>query len=79
MTDDFESKVRQQIEQLKTCSCRTIEREVAEKRIMWFKQNRHNTDRRSRPSPRRAYELLFFDYMDPIAAKIMKIENGNLR
>jgi len=63
MTDNFESKVRQQIDRLKTSSYRTIEQEVADKRIMWFKQNRHDIDKRNRPSPRGAYELLFFDYM----------------
>jgi tRNA(adenine34) deaminase len=63
MKDGFESKVRQQTERLKRNSHRAIEREVAEKRILWFKQNHHDIDRRNCPSPRRAYELLFFDYM----------------
>jgi tRNA(adenine34) deaminase len=63
MKDGFESKVRRQIDRLEKCSYRAIEHEVAEKRITWFKQNHHHTDPRNRPSPRRAYELLFFDYM----------------
>jgi tRNA(Arg) A34 adenosine deaminase TadA len=63
MKDDFESMVQRQIERLKTCSYRMIEQEVAEKRIRWFKQNHSGTDRHTRPSPRSAYELLFFDYM----------------
>lgn len=63
MKDDFESKVSQQIERLKKCSPQAIEREVAEKRIMWFRQNHHDADRCNWSPPRRAYELLFFDYM----------------
>jgi len=63
MKDGFKSKVRQQIERLNKCSCRAIEREVAEKRIAWFKQNHNDTDGPNWPLPRRAYELLLLDYM----------------
>jgi tRNA(adenine34) deaminase len=62
MTNDFESKVRRQIERLEMCSFQAIEREVAEKRIAWYGQNHHDTGH-SCPFPRRAFELLFFDYM----------------
>ncbi len=41
----------------------TIEREVAEKRIAWFKQNLRDTDGRGFAFPRNAFELLFFNYM----------------
>lgn len=64
MADDFESKVGRQIERLKTCSYRTIERELAEKRINWFRQNHPNTEKRGQPSPRKAYEMLFTDCMN---------------
>ncbi len=63
MIDDFNAKVNKQIERLKTCAYPTIERDVAEKRIQWFEQNHLNINRSNRPSPRRAYEMLFFDYM----------------
>jgi tRNA(adenine34) deaminase len=61
MANDFESNVKQQVNRLKNSACRTIEREVAEKRIKWFKQN--HPIRQNKPSPRTAYELLFFEYM----------------
>lgn len=61
MTDDLQ--VRRQIERLKTCSYQALERQVAQKRIAWFQQNRRHTDRCDRPPPRCAYELLFLDYM----------------
>jgi len=61
MTDEFEDRVHRQIERLGTLSCQEIERQVAEVRIAWFQRNRPQTS--VRPSPRRAYELLFFDYM----------------
>lgn len=63
MKDGFESKVRQQIERLGRCSCHAIELKVVEKRLLWFKQNHPDTNGCTRPSPRRAFELLFFDYM----------------
>lgn len=61
MAITFESKVKQQGIRLQNSACRTIEREVAKKRIDWFKQNR--LKRQENPSPRTAFELLFFDYM----------------
>jgi tRNA(adenine34) deaminase len=63
MTDEFESKVRQQIERLKNFPHAVLERQVAEKRIAWFKQNHPDGGRRSPPTPRSAYEMLFLDYM----------------
>jgi tRNA(adenine34) deaminase len=63
LSDDFESKVRQQIERLKTYPCATLERQVAEKRIAWFRQNHPDAGRLGPPTPRSAYVLLFMDYM----------------
>jgi tRNA(Arg) A34 adenosine deaminase TadA len=63
MQDDFETRVRRQIERLKNCSFVALEREVAEKRVAWFKQNHAAADGRRGSSPHAAYELLFFDYM----------------
>jgi tRNA(Arg) A34 adenosine deaminase TadA len=63
MKDDFSSKVHQQIERLKKQSLDAIEREVAEKRIAWYQQNHPRIEDRNLHTPRKAYELLFFDYM----------------
>jgi tRNA(Arg) A34 adenosine deaminase TadA len=63
MPEDFESKVEQQIERLKRSSCRTIESEVAQKRIAWLAQHSHAAGDHGHPSPRQAFELLFLDYM----------------
>jgi len=62
MKDDFEAKVRQQVDRLKKSPFQTIERQVAEKRIKWFQQH-YPSGYPHNPSPRRAFELLFFDYM----------------
>jgi tRNA(Arg) A34 adenosine deaminase TadA len=59
----FESKVRQQMERLGRCAWGDLEREVAEKRVAWFKQSHGSAVGPSRSSPRQAYELLFFEYM----------------
>jgi tRNA(adenine34) deaminase len=63
MQDSFETKVDQQIKRLRSCSFQAIEREVAEKRIAWFKQNHPCPKGSGRPSPRSAYQLLFFEYL----------------
>jgi tRNA(adenine34) deaminase len=63
MRNDFDSDVRRQIERLKSRPTRAIEREVAEKRIVWFKQCHRDTDRPDHPTPRRAYELLVVEYL----------------
>jgi tRNA(Arg) A34 adenosine deaminase TadA len=61
MADNFKSSVRQHINQLQPGNYRAIEREVAQKRLIWFGQNVHI--REERPSPRTAFELLFYEYM----------------
>ncbi|MCL5995053.1 MAG: nucleoside deaminase [Chloroflexi bacterium] len=63
MKDDFELKVQQQIERLRQAPCRMIEAEVARKRVAWFRQNDWAAGAHDHPSPRQAFELLFFDYM----------------
>ena len=63
MQENFELKVEQQIERLKQFSCRENESEIAQKRITWLKQNYHAIGNHVHPSPRQAFELLFFDYM----------------
>jgi tRNA(Arg) A34 adenosine deaminase TadA len=61
VTDDFQARVQRHVERLEALSCREIERQVAEARIAWFQRKRPESG--DRPSPRRAYELLFLDYM----------------
>lgn len=63
MKANFESKVNRQIERLSKYSFQVIEREVAEKRIAWFKQNHGDTDGFNLALPQGVFELLFFDYM----------------
>jgi tRNA(adenine34) deaminase len=63
MAENFELKVEKQIERLKGCSTREIEREVAQKRLDWLDQNRSRAGEEPHPSPRQAFEFLFFDYM----------------
>ena len=63
MNNDFELSVNRQVERFNQCSYRTVERETAEKRIAWFKEKYRDKSGFSKPSPRQAFELLFFDYM----------------
>ena len=63
MTDDFASKVQRQIERLQHCSYQAIEAEVAQKRRAWFRQHDQIAARYDHPTPRQAFDLLFFDYM----------------
>jgi tRNA(Arg) A34 adenosine deaminase TadA len=48
---------------LQHCSYQAIEAEVAQKRIAWFSQREPITTHYDHPSPRQAFDLLFFDYM----------------
>jgi tRNA(adenine34) deaminase len=65
--DEFERRVQTQVERLRSKSLRAIEAEVTAKRLDWF--DRHadryagRWDADHPPSPRDAFELLFFDYM----------------
>jgi tRNA(Arg) A34 adenosine deaminase TadA len=65
--DKFERRVQTQVERLGSKPFRAIEAEVTEKRLGWFEQHaeqyagRWGADRP--PSPRDAFEMLFFDYM----------------
>lgn len=63
MGNDFEAKVNQQVKRLRKDEYQTIESEVASKRIAWFKRNYQDRSNCNPPSPRTAYELLFFEYM----------------
>ena len=63
MPENFESKVETQIDRLKRCSYREIEKEVAQKRIDWIAKNCPEAGKQEHTSPRQAFESLFFDYM----------------
>ena len=64
MTDDFNSRVQRQIDRLQHCSYQAIEAEVAQKRIGHGSgQPDRITPHPDRPTPRQAFDLLFFDYM----------------
>ena len=63
MPDNFEVKVEQQIERLKSCSSQRIEREIAEKRMAWLAHNPPAAGQPAHTSPRQAFEALFFTYM----------------
>jgi tRNA(adenine34) deaminase len=60
---DFNSKVQRQIDRLQHCSYQAIEAEVAQKRLAWFRQPDQIVARYDHPTPRQAFNLLFFDYM----------------
>src|SRR5512143_336371 len=63
MTGDFQSKVQHQIDRLQHGSYRAIEAEIAQKRLAWLRQHDQIAARHERPSPRQAFDLLFFDNM----------------
>ena len=61
--DTFQEKVRQQEEKLTNQSCFEIESSVARKRIQWCRDYFSHQPKITHPTPRDAYELLFFEYM----------------
>lgn len=62
--NDFEKKIRHQIEQLKREDFKTIEFNIAQKRISWLNRTLlHKKDGESY-TPREAFEILFFEYME---------------
>jgi tRNA(adenine34) deaminase len=63
MPDDFASKVQRQIERLQHCSYQAVEAEIAQKRIAWFRQCNQIVAGSDHPTPRRAFDLLFFENM----------------
>ena len=54
---DFAKKVEEQIERLKRSACPEIEREVAQKRIAWVKENHPTTGKQAHLSPRQAFDV----------------------
>ena len=63
MTDSFEAKVLDQMERLQTQGIRAVEAEIAARRIAWLRQHVLLVDEPESITPRRAFELLFFEHM----------------
>lgn len=63
MIENFESRVERTVERLKLNSSREMEREVAQKRITWLVRHRTLANHHEPPTPRQAFECLFFEYM----------------
>jgi ribosomal protein S18 acetylase RimI-like enzyme len=63
MEQSFSEKVNHQIERFRRQDFLSLEAEVASKRITWVRQNHPNDPNCAPITPRRAFELLFFDYM----------------
>jgi tRNA(adenine34) deaminase len=63
MDAQFSLRVDQHVERLKNHTLRQIEAEVTAKRLAWFDQHYPARGESASPSPRRAFELLFFEYM----------------
>ena len=62
MSGSFAESLNRQLQRLQNQPLPEIEAEVAAKRMAWLKE--HYPQGVSNPSPRRAYELLFFEYME---------------
>ena len=63
VVEDLNPKIQRQIERLQHSSYQAVEAEIAQKRIAWFQQRNQIVAGSDRPTPRQAFDLLFFDYM----------------
>jgi tRNA(adenine34) deaminase len=63
LKEKFELKVQQQVGRLQRISFREIEAQVTRKRLDWLAVNLPTAGLPEHPSPRQAFEYLFFDYM----------------
>ncbi len=63
MEDTFQDKVRQKAERLTHFTLQEIEREAAQKRIAWCRENLPVTGGAPPVTPRQAFERFFFDYL----------------
>jgi tRNA(adenine34) deaminase len=63
----FEIQVARQIERMQRLPWDEIERQTAQKRVAWLRESpqaaRFRAEIGAHPSPRQAFELLFFEYM----------------
>jgi tRNA(Arg) A34 adenosine deaminase TadA len=63
MDPDFSGKVAAQIARLQAGPLPVLEREVAERRIAWFRARHPEPPRLGQAAPRQGFELLFREYM----------------
>jgi tRNA(Arg) A34 adenosine deaminase TadA len=75
MNENYAAKVRQQIERLRNDPYRKIEVEVSLKRLTWFAA--HYGGQTVAPTPRRAFEMLFFEYMGLAEDEVPVVEESN--
>ena len=61
MNEAFELKVRRQLELLQRQDYRAIAAQITQKRLAWLAQNQPVPAAQAPLSPRRAYQILFFD------------------
>ena len=78
MEQIFDQRVQQQVERLSGCSLAEIERQVAQKRIDWCRQNMAPAKDAAPLTPRQAFEWLFFRYMG-LAEDELPIARENAR
>ena len=80
MTDPFEAKVLAQMETLRTQGARAVEAEITARRVQWLRQNVLPLCAPGTVTPRRAFELLFFDHMglDPADLPVVKETEGEI-
>lgn len=73
--NEFQRKVEQQVERLRTQTLRTVERDTAAKRIAWLR-DRGLPGADAGFSPRRAFELLCFDYLGLAEAEVLVVRQS---
>ena len=77
MTEGLAVKVDCKVAALKTTPLRDLERQVTAKRLAWFDAHGPGAGEGARPTPRRAYELLFRDYMDLPLAEVPVVSESD--
>jgi tRNA(adenine34) deaminase len=63
MADTFEAKVQDQLERLQSQGVRAVEADIAARRMAWLRQHVLPVKEPGAITPRRAFELLFFEHM----------------
>jgi tRNA(Arg) A34 adenosine deaminase TadA len=72
MDHDYNKHVEAQVEKLTTLSLAEIQARAARKRLAWLDERFHGSSPARPVTPRRAFELLFFEYMglDPRSLEV---------
>src|SRR5512143_2818266 len=76
MSDRFEASVLAQMETLQTQGTRAVEAEITTRRIEWLRKNVLPLCGPGKVTPRRAFELLFFDHMGLNPADLPVVEES---